>query len=207
MRGGFAAMKATPSASYSVTLRIEHPRQPGVLGQVFTSIGEAEGMVGAVDIVRVQQNKSVRDITVDARDSDHAQQISDAIEELEDIRVISFSDRTFLVHEGGKIEVKPRMSVQTRDSLSMVYTPGVARVSQAIADDPDKAFNLTVKRNTIAVVSDGTAVLGLGDVGPEAAMPVMEGKAMLFKELADVDAYPICLSCTDTEEIITTIKK
>ena len=206
MRGGFAAMKATPSASYSVTLRIEHPRQPGILGQIFTAIGEAEGMVGAVDIVRVQKHKSVRDITVDARDSEHAQQVSDAIDALEDIRVLSFSDRTFLVHQGGKIEVKPRISVQTRDSLSMVYTPGVARVSQAIADDPEKAFNLTVKRNTIAVVSDGTAVLGLGDVGPEAAMPVMEGKAMLFKELADVDAYPICLSCTDTEEIITTIK-
>jgi malate dehydrogenase (oxaloacetate-decarboxylating) len=199
-------MKATPSASYSVTLRVEHPRDPGVLGQILTTIGEVEGMVGAVDIVRVQENRGVRDITVNARDPEHAQQISDAVDELEGIRVVSFSDRTFLVHQGGKIEVKPKMSVQTRDSLSMAYTPGVARISQAIANDPRQAFNLTVKRNTIAVVSDGTAVLGLGDVGPEAAMPVMEGKAMLFKELADVDAYPICLSCTDTEDIITTIK-
>jgi malate dehydrogenase (oxaloacetate-decarboxylating) len=195
----------TPSASYSVTLRVEYPNHIGAVGKLLTTIAEAGGDSGAVDIVR-QGERSIRDITVNARDSEHAHQIADSIGELPEVRVLSYSDRTFLAHLGGKIEVKPKMSVRTRDALSMVYTPGVARVSRAIADEPRQAFNLTVKRNTIAVVSDGTAVLGLGDVGPEAAMPVMEGKAMLFKELADVDAYPICLDTTDTEEIITTIK-
>ena len=198
-------MGATPSASYSVTLRIEYPNRTGSLGKVLTTIGEAGGDVGAVDIVR-QGERSIRDVTVNARDSDHGQQLAVAIDALDDVQVLNSSDRTFLAHAGGKIEVKPKMSVKTRDALSMAYTPGVARVCQAIANDSKQAFNLTVKRNTIAVVSDGTAVLGLGDVGPEAAMPVMEGKAMLFKELADVDAYPICLDCTDTEDIITTIK-
>ncbi|MBV9455823.1 MAG: NAD-dependent malic enzyme, partial [Rubrobacter sp.] len=196
---------AVTSASYSVTLRVEYPNRTGSLGNILSAIGQAEGDVGAVDIVR-QGEYSVRDITVNARDSEHGRQIADAIDALPEIRVLNFSDRTFLAHLGGKIEVKPKMSVKTRDALSMAYTPGVARVSQAIADDPKQAFNLTVKRNTIAVVSDGTAVLGLGDIGPEAAMPVMEGKAMLFKEFADVDAYPICLDTTDTEEIIATIK-
>jgi malate dehydrogenase (oxaloacetate-decarboxylating) len=200
----FKIMK-TPSASYSVTLRVEYPNHIGAVGQILTTIAETGGDVGAVDIVQ-QGERSIRDITTNARDSEHAQQIADSIGELPEVRVLSYSDRTFLAHLGGKIEVRPRMSVRTRDALSMVYTPGVARVSQAIADEPRQAFNLTVKRNTIAVVSDGTAVLGLGDVGPEAAMPVMEGKAMLFKELADVDAYPICLDTTDTEEIIATIK-
>jgi malate dehydrogenase (oxaloacetate-decarboxylating) len=198
-------MGSTPSASYSVTLRVEYPNRAGSLGKIFTAIGEAEGDVGAVDIVQ-QGERSVRDITVNARDSEHGQQLADAVDALPEVQVLGFSDRTFLVHVGGKIEVKPKMSVRTRDALSMAYTPGVARVCQAIAEDPKQVFNLTVKRNTIAVVSDGTAVLGLGDVGPEAAMPVMEGKAMLFKEFADVDAYPICLDTTDTEEIIATIK-
>jgi malate dehydrogenase (oxaloacetate-decarboxylating) len=198
-------MGSTPSASYSVTLRVEYPNQTGILGKIFTVIGEAEGDVGAIDIVQ-QGKRSIRDITVNTRDSEHGQQLAAAIDALEDIRVLNFSDRTFLAHLGGKIEVKPKMSLKTRDALSMAYTPGVARVSQTIAEDPKQAFDLTVKRNTIAVVSDGTAVLGLGDIGPEAAMPVMEGKAMLFKEFADVDAYPLCLGTTDTEEIITTIK-
>jgi len=205
-RGGFTAMKSAPSASYRVTLRVELPNKPGLLGKVLTAIGKEEGIVGAVDIVRMQGEQSVRDITVDARDSEHGEQIADAVDELPEVRVLGFSDRTFDAHIGGKIEVKPKMSVKTRDALSMVYTPGVARVSAAIAEDPSRAFNLTIKRNTIAVVSDGTAVLGLGETGPEGAMPVMEGKAMLFKEMADVDAFPICLGTTDTEEIIATIK-
>jgi len=204
-RKGCTIVEQTPSASYSVTLRVEYLNRPGSLGEIFTAIGEAQGDVGAVDIVQ-QGKESIRDISVNARDSEHGQQIADAVDALPDVRVLSFSDRTFLAHLGGKIEVKPKMSVRTRDALSMAYTPGVARVCRAIADDPQQAFNLTVKRNTIAVISDGTAVLGLGDVGPEAAMPVMEGKAMLFKEFANVDAYPICLDTTDTEEIIATIK-
>jgi malate dehydrogenase (oxaloacetate-decarboxylating) len=198
-------LKRTPSASYSVTLRVEYLNRAGSLGQIFTAIGEAEGDVGAVDIVQ-QGEHSVRDITVNARDSEHGQQIADAINALPEAQVTSFSDRTFLAHLGGKIEVKPKMAVKTRDALSMAYTPGVARVCKAVANDPKQAFNLTIKRNTIAVVSDGSAVLGLGDIGPEAAMPVMEGKAMLFKEFADVDAYPICLDTKDTEEIIATVK-
>ncbi|CAA9445363.1 MAG: NADP-dependent malic enzyme [uncultured Rubrobacteraceae bacterium] len=199
-------MGSTPSASYSVTLRVEYPNQAGALGKILTAVGEAGGDVGAVDIVQ-QGERSIRDITINARDSDHGHRIAEAIEKSPpEIKVLSFSDRTFLAHLGGKIEVKPKMSVRSRDALSMAYTPGVARVCQAVADDPQQAYSLTVKRNTIAVVSDGTAVLGLGDVGPEAAMPVMEGKAMLFKEFANVDAYPICLGTTDTEEIIATVK-
>ena len=198
-------MGSTPSASYSVTLRVEYPNQAGALGRIFMTIGEAGGDVGAVDIFQ-QGKRSIRDITINARDSEHGYQIAEAVKESPEVRVLNFSDRTFLAHLGGKIEVKPKMSVRSRDALSMVYTPGVARVCQAVADDPQQAYSLTVKRNTIAVVSDGTAVLGLGDVGPEAAMPVMEGKAMLFKEFADVDAYPICLGTTDTEEIIATVK-
>src|SRR5215213_6570254 len=199
-------MKSTPTASYSVTLRVEYPQQAGSLGKILTTIGEAEGDIGAIDIVRMEDRQSVRDITVNARDSEHGSQICDAVDALPEVQVLNFSDRTFLSHRGGKIEVKPKMSVQTRDALSMAYTPGVARVCQAIAENPRQAFNLTVKRNTIAVVSDGTAVLGLGDVGPEAAMPVMEGKAMLFKEFADVDAFPICLDRKDTDEIVEVVK-
>src|SRR5919112_1382263 len=153
-------MGATPSASYSVTLRIEYPNRTGSLGKVLTAIGEAGGDVGAVDIVR-QGERSIRDVTVNARDSDHGQQLAVAIDALDDVQVLNSSDRTFLAHAGGKIEVKPKMSVKTRDALSMAYTPGVARVCQAIANDNKQAFNLTVKRNTIAVVSDGTAVVVL----------------------------------------------
>src|SRR5215204_4241604 len=149
-------MKSTPTASYSVTLRVEYPQQAGSLGKILTTIGEAEGDVGAIDIVRMEGRQSVRDITVNARDSEHGSQICDAVDALPEVQVLNFSDRTFLSHRGGKIEVKPKMSLQTRDALSMAYTPGVARVCQAIAENPRQAFNLTVKRNTIAVVSDGT---------------------------------------------------
>ena len=199
-------MESIPSASYSMTLRVEFPHTAGSLGQILTTIGEAGGMVGAVDIVRMQEEKTIRDITVNAHDSEHGQQIVESVEDLEDVRVVNISDRTFLMHLGGKIEVKSRMQIRTRDDLSMAYTPGVARVCRAIAQDPERAFNLTIKRNTVAVVTDGTAVLGLGDIGPRAAMPVMEGKAMLFKEFADVDAFPICLDTKDTEEIIRSVK-
>src|SRR5215217_5939132 len=149
-------MESIPSASYSLTLRVEFPHEAGALGKILTAIGEADGLVGAVDIVRMRQDRTIRDITVNV------------------------SDRTFLMHIGGKIEVRSKLQIRTRDDLSMVYTPGVARVCRAIASDPERAFNLTIKRNTVAVVSDGTAVLGLGDIGPRAAMPVMEGKAALF---------------------------
>jgi malate dehydrogenase (oxaloacetate-decarboxylating) len=200
-------MEAIPSASYSMTLRVEFPHREGSLGAILTAVGDAGGMVGAVDIVRMRDDRSVRDITVNARSSRHGRKIVEAVEALPETRVINVSDRTFLMHLGGKVEVKPKMPVRTRDDLSMAYTPGVARVCRAIVEEPERAFNLTIKRNTVAVVSDGTAVLGLGDIGPRAAMPVMEGKAMLFKEFAGVDAFPICLDTKDTDEIVETIER
>ena len=177
------------------------------MGSILTAIGEAGGMVGAVDIVRMQAERSVRDITVNARDSEHGRKIVEVVEALPKTHVTNISDRTFLMHLGGKIEVRSKMKLRTRDDLSMAYTPGVARVCRAIAEEPGRAFNLTIKRNCVAVVSDGTAVLGLGDIGPRAAMPVMEGKAMLFKEFGEVDAFPICLDTKDPDEIVETVKR
>ncbi|HEX2098230.1 MAG TPA: NAD-dependent malic enzyme [Rubrobacteraceae bacterium] len=200
-------MEAAPNASYSMTLRVEFPHKEGSLGAILTAVGEMGGMVGAVDIVRMQSDRSVRDITVNTRNSDHGRRIVEAVEALTETHVVNISDRTFLMHLGGKIEMRSKMPVRTRDDLSMAYTPGVARVCRAIAEEPERAFNLTIKRNTVAVVSDGTAVLGLGDIGPRAAMPVMEGKAMLFKEFAGVDAFPICLDTKNTDEIVETVKR
>ncbi len=199
-------MKAVPSASYSMTLRVEFPHRPGALAEVLTAVGGAGGLVGAVDIVRMGQERSVRDITVNARDSEHGRQIVDAVEAIPETRVINASDRTFQMHQGGKIEIRPKTQIRSREDLSMAYTPGVARVCLAIAEEPERAFNLTIKRNTVAVVSDGTAVLGLGDIGPEAAMPVMEGKAMLFKAFANVDAFPVCLDLKDPDDIVAAVK-
>jgi malate dehydrogenase (oxaloacetate-decarboxylating) len=203
---GTEIMESIPSASYSFTLRVEFPHRAGSLGKILTTVGDAGAMVGAVDIVRVGQEWTIRDITVNARDSEHGQRVVKAVDDLPEVKVVNVSDRTFLVHLGGKIEVRSRMQIRTRDDLSMVYTPGVARVCRAIAQDPERAFNLTIKRNTVAVVSDGTAVLGLGDIGPRAAMPVMEGKCALFKQFAGVDAFPICLDTKDTDEIVETVK-
>src|SRR4051794_11997931 len=205
--GRVKVMEAIPSASYSMTLRVEFVNRAGSLGAILTAVGEAGGMVGAVDIVRMQGEQSVRDITVNARNSEHGHKIVEAVEGLPETRVINISDRTFLMHLGGKIEMKSKMQIRTRDDLSMAYTPGVARVCRAIAEEPERAFNLTIKRNTVAVVSDGTAVLGLGDIGPRAAMPVMEGKAMLFKEFAGVDAFPVCLDTKDPDEIVETVAR
>src|SRR5215212_189156 len=199
-------MESIPSASYSLTLRVEFPHEAGALGKILTTIGDADGMVGAVDIVRMRQDRTTRDITVNARDSEHGQQVVQVVEDLPQVKVINVSDRTFLTHLGGKIEVRSKLQIRTRDDLSMVYTPGVALVCRAIASDPERAFNLTIKRNTVAVISDGTAVLGLGDIGPMAAMPVMEGKAALFKQFANVDAFPICLDTKDTGAIVETVK-
>src|SRR5918912_388219 len=198
-------MEEVPNASYSMTLRVEFPHRAGSLGKTLMAVGDAGGMVGAVDIVRMGRERSTRDITVNARDSEHGRKIVEAVEALPETRVVNISDRTFLMHLGGKIEVRSKMHVRTRDDLSMAYTPGVARVCEAIAEDGEKAFQYTIKRNTVAVVSDGTAVLGLGDIGPRAAMPVMEGKAMLFKEFAGVDAFPICLDTKDPDEIVAAV--
>ena len=199
-------MSATPSAQYRLTIRVRLDDTLGILGQVTTAIGDAGGMVDAVDLVEVDGGQSLRDIVVDASGRDHWARILEAIDAIAGAEVIDTTDRTFLLHVGGKIEQSNKHPLKTRDDLSMVYTPGVARVCRAIADDQDKAFQYTIKRNTVAVVSDGTAVLGLGDIGPRAAMPVMEGKCCLFKEFAGVDAFPICLDTADAAEIVQAVK-
>jgi malate dehydrogenase (oxaloacetate-decarboxylating) len=200
-----AGARLQPSASYSFTMRLHLSQQGGAFARVAHAIAEAEALLGAIDLVRVEPNQVVRDVTVACVDSAHAEAVVRAVRELEGVAVDSVSDRTFLMHKGGKIEVNPKLPVKTRDDLSMAYTPGVGRVSMAINEDPAKAWALTIKSNTIAVVSDGTAVLGLGDIGPAAAMPVMEGKAMLFKEFAGVDAFPLCLDTKDADEIVSIV--
>ncbi len=198
-------MNVTPSAQYRLTIRVKIDEGQNMLGQVTDMIGEQGGMVVAVDLVEAGAEHSIRDIVVDASNRDHWNRILSAIGSLPGVEVIDTTDRTFLLHVGGKIEQHNKHPLKTRDDLSMAYTPGVARVCTAIKDDPDKAFQYTIKRNTVAVVSDGTAVLGLGDIGPAAAMPVMEGKACLFKEFAGVDAFPICLDTKDTDEIVRAV--
>lgn len=190
----------------SVIMRIEMDKTKTSFGQVISEITNVGGDVVAIDVIRASKETTIRDITVNVVESD-MESLTEAVGALPGIRVINVSDRTFLVHLGGKIEMQPKVKIVNRDDLSRVYTPGVARVCMAIHEDESKAYSLTIKRNTVAVVSDGTAVLGLGDIGPKAAMPVMEGKAMLFKQLAGVDAFPICLDTKDTEEIIRTIKQ
>lgn len=200
-------MDVTPSASYSVTLRLEIQNLPGMLGRVTSRIGELGGDLGAIDIVDVRKGVMVRDVTVNCRDIEHSRALIDALKAMEGVHVVHHSDRTFLMHLGGKIEVVSRVPITTRDTLSMAYTPGVARVCMAIYDEPQDVYNLTIKKNTVAVVTDGTAVLGLGDIGPAAAMPVMEGKCALFKEFAGVDAFPICIDSKDPRVIVDTVKR
>src|ERR1700754_4830004 len=196
-----------PSASYSLTMRVHLPRSQGAFARVAGAIEDAGGVLGAIDLVRASRDEVVRDVTINAEDSEHGQRLVDAARTVEGVGVEFASDRTFLLHVGGKIEVRPKTPVRTRDDLSMAYTPGVARVCMAIHEDVSKAFSLTIRRNTVAVVSDGTAVLGLGDIGPEAALPVMEGKAMLFKEFAGVDAFPLVLATKDPDEIVETVRR
>lgn len=199
-------MKISPSPSYSITLRLEIANRIGMFGKIATAIGDAGGDIGAVDIVRTGKGIIVRDITVNARDEAHEKELVESIKKLEGIKILHVSDRTFLLHRSGKIEIHNKVPVKNRNDLSMVYTPGVARVCMAIHHDREKAYRFTLKRNSVAIVTDGSAVLGLGDIGPEAAMPVMEGKAMLFKEFANIDAFPIALSTRDPEDIIKTVK-
>jgi malate dehydrogenase (oxaloacetate-decarboxylating) len=198
--------KQTPNASYSLTLRVRIHNQPGKLGELTTAIGKAGGDIEGIDIVSVGKDFLIRDITVNAASESHDQEIIQSIRDIDGVEVVNVSDLTFLMHLGGKIEIASKMQLKTRSDLSMAYTPGVARVCEAIHKDPEKVFNLTIKKNTVAVVSDGTAVLGLGDIGPAAAMPVMEGKCQLFKEFGGVDAFPICLNTKDPHEIVETIK-
>ena len=197
----------TPSAQYRLNVRVEIDDSAGLLGRVTSAIGDAGGIVAAVDPVEIEHGHSLRDIVVDAAGPEHWEQIVAAIDAIEGAQVIDRIDRTFQLHVGGKIEQHNKHPLKTRDDLSMAYTPGVARVCLAIAEDEDRAFQYTIKRNTVAVVSDGTAVLGLGDIGARAAMPVMEGKCCLFKEFAGVDAFPICLDTKDAGEIVETVKR
>lgn len=198
--------RPTPNASYSLTLRVRIQNQPGKLGEVTTAIGKAGGDIEGIDIVSVGRDHLIRDITVNAASENHDKEIVAAVSDIDGVEVVNVSDRTFLMHLGGKIEIVSKVPLKTRSDLSMAYTPGVARVCKAIQKDPEKRFNLTIKKNTVAVVSDGTAVLGLGDIGPAAAMPVMEGKCQLFKEFGGVDAFPICLNTKDPHEIVQTVK-
>ena len=199
-------MAPPTSAQYSVTMRVRISHRPGMLGRVAAAIGDVGGTIGTVDLVSIDDRWTVRDFDIDAADTDHVVTIRSAVEHVEGVEVVSVDDRTFKLHLGGKIEQRNRHPLKSRDDLSMAYTPGVARVCMAIYDDPDKAFQYTIKRNTVAVVTDGTAVLGLGDIGPAAAMPVMEGKAMLFKEFGGVDAFPVCLDTKDPDEIVAIVK-
>jgi malate dehydrogenase (oxaloacetate-decarboxylating) len=194
------------SASYSITMRVEIQNRIGMLGKVTSAIGKAGGDIGAVDIAGFGKGTILRDITVNARDEAHEKLIAEAVGKLPGVRVVNVSDRTFLAHLGGKIVVNAKRAIKTRNDLSMVYTPGVARVCMAIHDDPSKAHQLTIKKNTVAVITDGSAVLGLGNIGPAAAMPVMEGKVALFKEFGGVDAFPICLDTQNPDEIVRTAK-
>ena len=199
---------ATVSAQYSVTVRVELDARREPLGRLTAAIAEAGGQIAGVDLIPGAggEGKKIREFTIDAVDSEHWERILRSIGSIKGARVVEYTDRTMQMHRGGKITVENKYPVKTRDDLSMAYTPGVARVCSFIHEDPARAFEYTIKKNTVAVVSDGTAVLGLGDIGPEAAMPVMEGKAMLFKEFAGVDAFPICLSTTDPDEIVRTVE-
>jgi len=199
-------MSQLSNASTNIIIRLHFQKNLITFSEIAKVIGEVGGDIIGIDVISTSKTQTVRDITITVKNQKHGQSVMDVLGQLKGVKVISVSDRTFLLHLGGKIEVTPKNPIKNRDDLSRVYTPGVAQVCHAIADEPQKAHSLTIKRNTVAVVSDGTAVLGLGDIGPLAAMPVMEGKAMLFKQMADVDAFPICLDTKDPDEIIRIVK-
>ena len=199
-------MMRIPSPSYSVTVRAEIENRVGMFSRIANAVSHAGGDMGAIDIVRVEKGTIIRDITVNARDEQHERKIVNSIRNIEGVKILRVMDRTFSAHAGGKIEIHNKVHVRDREDLSKVYTPGVARVCRDIQEHRDHAYRYTIKGNAVAVVTDGTAVLGLGDIGPEAAMPVMEGKAMIFKEFAGIDAFPIALSTKDTDEIVRTVK-
>jgi malate dehydrogenase (oxaloacetate-decarboxylating) len=194
------------SPSYSISIRVEIENRIGMFARIATAISSAGGDLGSVDIVRVEKGKIIRDVTVNAQNEDHEKAIVKAIKTVAGVKVIRVSDRTFFAHEGGKIEIKNKLPVRDRNDLSKIYTPGVARVCMDIYHNKEHAYRYTIKGNSVAVVSDGTAVLGLGDIGPEAALPVMEGKAMIFKEFANIDAFPIVIATKNVDEIVETVK-
>ena len=195
-----------PTATYTFSFQAQYPNKPGMLAQIASAVGDHGGNIGDIDVVKSTGNTMLREISVHARDSDHAREIVDHVKAIKSVQIKNVADRVYMSHRGGKIEIRNKVPVTSRRDLSVVYTPGVARVCLAIDKDPDLAYNLTIKGNTVAVVSDGTAILGLGDLGPKAAMPVMEGKAMLFKAFGGVDAWPICLDTKDQDEIVEIVK-
>jgi len=195
-----------PTPSYSYTLRLRYPNTVGQLGQVVSAISGAEGFLGPIDVASSDRKTMVREVTFLARSADHAQQVVKAVAGLDGVEIVEVRDRTFAMHLGGKIETTSKVALKTQDELSMAYTPGVARVCRVIAEKPDDSFVYTLRANTVAVVSDGSAVLGLGNIGPRAAMPVMEGKAALFKVFGGVDAFPICLDTQDPDRIVEVVK-
>ncbi len=197
---------AATTSSYSITMRLYTAPDHGVVGAVATTIAHAGGIVTAIDVAESSHERLVVDVTCSASDADHAKLLEVAVDALDGVEVHKTSDRTFLLHLGGKIEVHSKVPLKNRDDLSMAYTPGVGRVSMAIAHEPEDVWRLTVKGNSVAVVTDGSAVLGLGNIGPGAAMPVMEGKAALFKRFANIDAWPICLASQDTDEIVKAVE-
>src|SRR5436853_7103962 len=195
-----------PYSNYRLTIRLQLANRPGMFARVAAVLAEEGANLGAVDIVSATADCMVRDVTFDVQSEAHGEKVLARLGALPDVEVLSASDRIFLLHLGGKIRVQSKFPITTGNLLSMVYTPGVGRVSQAIAKDKTKAYAFTSKGNTVAVVTDGSAVLGLGNLGPEAALPVMEGKAMLFKEFAGIDAWPICLSTQDPDEIVRIVQ-
>jgi len=197
----------TPNSSFSLTIRLQIPNRVGMLASVTQAIATSGGNFGQIDLIEQTRQVSTREITVDAASTEHAETIVQAVKALPDVKVVNVYDRTFNLHRGGKISITSRIEIKNVSDLAMAYTPGVGRVCMAIAQDPEQVYSLTIKQNTVAIVTDGSAVLGLGNLGPEAALPVMEGKAMLFKEFAGIDAFPICLASQDTESIIETVKQ
>ena len=197
---------AATASSYSITMRLHTAPDHGVVGQVATAIAQGGGVVTAIDVTDSRHDRLVVDVTCSASDATHSEQLVAAVDAVEGVTVHKVSDRTFLLHLGGKIEVTSKVPLRTRDDLSMAYTPGVGRVSMAIHENPEDVRKLTIKGNSVAVVTDGSAVLGLGNIGPGAALPVMEGKAALFKRFANIDAWPICLASQDTDEIVRAVE-
>jgi malate dehydrogenase (oxaloacetate-decarboxylating) len=197
---------ASTSAQYAITARLEYPHERGWIARIAAVVAKAGGFIGAIDLVQVRKGRTLRDYSIEAGSTEHAQRIIEALRGLDRVQVHSVSDDTFLMHLGGKLQIRSRVPLKTRSDLSMAYTPGVARVCEAIRDNPKSSFSLTIRKNCIAVVSDGSAVLGLGNIGAAAAMPVMEGKAILFKEFGDVDAFPLCLDTQDPDEVIAFCK-
>jgi malate dehydrogenase (oxaloacetate-decarboxylating) len=196
----------TPNSSFSLTVRLELLNKAGTLAKVIKAIADVGGSLGEISLIERDLKFTKRELQIDASSTEHTEKIVEAIKNLPDIHILHISDRTFDIHRGGKIHIQNQIDIRSSSDLAMAYTPGVGRICKAIYAEPEKVFSLTIKGNCVAIVTDGSAVLGLGNLGPEAALPVMEGKSMLFKQFADIDAFPVCLATQDTEEIIQTVK-